>query len=176
MTETRLHRRTLIAAGVGSSASLLASASLRAAPQLDAASAVIDVNRADPIPIAVPDSTGHPLFARIAEVTNADRSPLSAAAARAIGDSVQRCWMFDAGAKDLRGLVVLLTVNTDEQGVVRDAEVAAPDKEKLSDPVFRAFADRAIRAVRSPQCANLPVPRSMLGQRQTFTFRFRPAE
>jgi hypothetical protein len=108
--------------------------------------------------------------------TGDDTSKLSAADARAIGDSVQRCWTFDAGAKDVNRLVVLLTVKTDEQGVARDAEVAPPDQGKLSDPVFRAFAERAVRAVRSPQCANLPVPRSMQGQRQTFTFRFRPGE
>ncbi len=71
MTETRLDRRMLLAAG---SASLLAPAALRAAPAPNAPSAVIDVNRAraDPIPIAVPDFGGDPLGARIAEVINAD--------------------------------------------------------------------------------------------------------
>jgi len=40
--------------------------------------------------------------------------------------------------------------------------------------VFRAFAERAVRAVLDPTCANLPLPRTMLGQRRTLDFRFRP--
>jgi hypothetical protein len=44
----------------------------------------------------------------------------------------------------------------------------------LGDPRFRAFAERAIRAVRNPRCASLPIPRSELGKIGTLTFRFRP--
>ena len=68
---------------------------------------------------------------------------------------------------------VMLTVRTDETGVARLAAVAPSDMGKLTDPVFRAFAERAVRAVLSAQCANLPLPRTMLGQSQTLTFRFR---
>jgi len=44
----------------------------------------------------------------------------------------------------------------------------------MSNPVFRAFAERAVRAVLSPQCANLPLPRAMLGQQRSLKFRFSP--
>ena len=39
---------------------------------------------------------------------------------------------------------------------------------------LRVFAERAVRAVLDPKCANLPLPQPMLGQTRMFTFRFRP--
>ena len=39
---------------------------------------------------------------------------------------------------------------------------------------LRVFSERAVRAVMDPNCANLPLPQTMLGQTRTFTFRFRP--
>jgi hypothetical protein len=69
---------------------------------------------------------------------------------------------------------VLLTVTTDASGTARVADVAPDDIGRMSDPVFRAFAERARRAVLNPQCANLPLPQQMLGSAHTFTFRFSP--
>jgi len=54
------------------------------------------------------------------------------------------------------------------------AKVTGGDVARLRDPVFRAFAERAIRAVLDPRCASLPLPRNMLGQPRTLTFRFSP--
>jgi hypothetical protein len=99
---------------------------------------------------------------------------LSADARRAIGDQVRECWTRDAGALNADQLQVHLQVTTDSAGVARVAVVAADDAGRMSDPVFRAFAERAIRAVRDPRCANLPLPQTMLGQNRTFDFRFRP--
>ena len=45
---------------------------------------------------------------------------------------------------------------------------------RLSDPVYRAFAERAVRAVLDPHCANLPLPQSMMGKINVLTFRFSP--
>jgi hypothetical protein len=95
---------------------------------------------------------------------------------RSIGDAVRRCWTYDPGARDVDRLQVVLTVRTDETGTARIAEIAPEDQGKLGNPVFRAFAERARRAVLSPQCANLPLPRAMLGQQRVLTFRFRPLE
>ena len=69
---------------------------------------------------------------------------------------------------------ILLTVTTDTDGVVRRAEVAAADQGRLLRPSLRAFAERAVRAVLSPACANLPLPPRMLGKVNVLTFRFRP--
>src|SRR5271157_4029987 len=69
---------------------------------------------------------------------------------------------------------VLLTVTTDPAGVARLAVVAGTDEARLSDPVFRAFAERARRAVLDPRCGRLPLPQSMLGRTNVVTFRFSP--
>ena len=92
----------------------------------------------------------------------------------AIGDRVRECWTKDAGALDLEKLTVQLIVTYDETGTVRLAEVGDADRGKMSDPRFRAFTERAIRASRDPRCAALPIPRNELGKIGTLTFRFRP--
>ena len=69
---------------------------------------------------------------------------------------------------------VLLTVTTDQAGVARLAVVAGADEGRLSDPVFRAFAERARRAVLDPRCAALPLPQTLLGKTNVLTFQFRP--
>jgi neural Wiskott-Aldrich syndrome protein len=69
----------------------------------------------------------------------------------------------------------MLKVTTDASGTARLAQVAPSDQGRAAgDPVFRAFAERAVRAVLDPACSNLPLPKSMMGANQTFTFRFSP--
>ena len=114
-----------------------------------------------------PNSGGNPLSDDTADLTLAQRG--------AIGDYVRRCWSTDPGMLDLDRMEVLLTVTTDAGGVVRRAAVASEDQGRVAgDMRLRVFSERAVRAVLDPSCANLPLPRSMLGQTREFTFRFRP--
>jgi hypothetical protein len=100
---------------------------------------------------------------------------LSATQRGAIGDKVRECWTKDAGALDLEKMQVLLLVTVDAQGMARQVDVAPEDAGKLGDPRFRAFAERAVRAVLDPRCATLPVPPALIaGGRGTLKFRFRP--
>jgi hypothetical protein len=104
-----------------------------------------------------------------------DTSALTLAQRGAIGDFVRRCWSTDPGMLDLDKMQVLLTVTTDGGGVVRRAVVADDDIGRVNgDPRLRVFAERAVRAVLDPNCANLPLPPPLLGQTRVFTFRFRP--
>jgi hypothetical protein len=103
-----------------------------------------------------------------------DTAALTADQRGAIGDHVRECWTKDAGALDVDKQRVLLTVTTDANGVARLAEVAGDDAGRMSDPRFRAFAERAIRAIRDPRCANLPLPNNVLGRINVLTFRFSP--
>lgn len=104
-----------------------------------------------------------------------DTSALSAAERGAIGDFVRRCWTTDPGMLDLDKMEVLLTVTTDGGGVVRRAIVAPEDTGRVAGNMrLRVFSERAVRAVMDPNCANLPLPPTLLGQTRTFTFRFRP--
>jgi hypothetical protein len=124
--------------------------------------------RARPNPRAggQPESGGNP--------TSNDTDALSAAQRGEIGARVRECWTKDSGARDLDKMSVVLTVVTDTTGTARIANVADEDRGKMSDPMFQAFAERAIRAVRDPRCASLPLPSQMLGRNNTLTFRFRP--
>jgi neural Wiskott-Aldrich syndrome protein len=101
-------------------------------------------------------------------------SRLSGADRNAIGNHVRPCWSIDAGAPGVDGFRVLLNVTTDASGTVRQATVASADQGKLSDPLYYAYAQRAIAAVENYQCATLPLPSYMLGHNQTFTFEFSP--
>jgi hypothetical protein len=124
--------------------------------------------RAKPNPRAggQPDSGGNP--------TSNDTDALSAAQRGEIGAHVRECWTKDSGARDLDKLSVVLNVVTDATGTARRAAVADEDRGKLSDPVFQAFAERAVRAVMDVRCATLPLPQQMLGKINNLTFRFRP--
>jgi len=100
---------------------------------------------------------------------------LSAAERGAIGDHVRECWTIDAGAEGIQTMKVLLTVQTDAAGTVRNAVIAGSDVGRAaSDPVFQAFAERAVRAVEDYRCATLPLPPALVGKPETFTFRFSP--
>ncbi|GAA5265820.1 hypothetical protein ACOSOMT5_P2247 [Acidiphilium sp. MT5] len=101
-------------------------------------------------------------------------SGLSSADRNAIASEVQPCWGIDAGLPGVSKLSVLLQVTTDQTGTVREAEVAPADQGKLGDPAYAAFAQRAVNAVKSYQCAKLPLPPYMLGAVHTFIFRFTP--
>ncbi|HEY0424789.1 MAG TPA: hypothetical protein VGC82_15825, partial [Rhodopila sp.] len=103
-----------------------------------------------------------------------DTAALTADQRGAIGDHVRECWTKDAGALDIDKQRVLLTVTTDATGIARKAEIAGDDIGRLSDPRFRAFAERARRAIMDPRCANLPLPNNVLGKVNILTFRFSP--
>jgi len=104
-----------------------------------------------------------------------DTGKLTGAQMAAIGDHVRECWTYDAGAKDVDQMRVNLLVTTDAQGVARVVHVVGNDAARMnSDPYFRAFAERAIRAVLDPHCANLPLPGKMLGQNRNLSFAFKP--
>jgi hypothetical protein len=101
-------------------------------------------------------------------------SHLSGADRNAIGAHVKPCFNVDAGAPGLDTFSVKLLVQTDSTGVIRTAVVSPDDQGKMSDPIFNAYAQRAIGAVLNYQCSDLSsvLPANMLGQNQTFLFNF----
>jgi neural Wiskott-Aldrich syndrome protein len=124
--------------------------------------------RYNPLQGGAPHGGGNP--------NNSDATAALTSAQRgAIGDQVRRCWTIDSAAENVQQMRVMLKVTTDASGTARLAQVAPSDQGRAAgDPVFRAFAERAVRAVLDPACSNLPLPKSMLGNNQTFTFRFSP--
>jgi hypothetical protein len=123
--------------------------------------------RSNPQAGGQPNGGGNPL--------GNDTAALTADQRGAIGDHVRECWTIDRGALGVDKMQVMLQVTTDQAGVARMAEVAGDDRGRIaSDPVFRAFAERARRAVLDPHCASLPLPPGMMGKVNVLTFRFSP--
>jgi hypothetical protein len=123
-------------------------------------------SRANPRAGGAPNGGGNP--------QGNDTAALSADQRGAIGDHVRECWTKDAGALDIDKERVMLTVTTDAAGIARKAVVTGSDEGRLGDPRFRAFAERAIRAIMDPRCANLPLPNNVLGKINVLTFQFSP--
>jgi hypothetical protein len=104
-----------------------------------------------------------------------DTASLNASQRAAIGAYVRRCWTYDPGAPDVSKLQVMLDVTTDASGVARIVHFDPSDRARMNaDPVFQAFADRARRAVLDPRCADLPLPRKLMGKVNVLRFRFSP--
>jgi len=122
--------------------------------------------RANPQAGGQPNSGGSP--------TSNDTAALSANQSIAIGDHVRECWTKDAGALDIDKQRVMLTVTTDADGTAHKAEIVGSDVGRMSDPRFRAFAERARRAILDARCAKLPLPSNALGRTNVLTFRFSP--
>ena len=106
-------------------------------------------------------------------VFSSSATATSAAPRGAIGDYVRRCWSTELGTPGWMEVLIMFT--THAAGVVRLAGVAPESAERVNaDPQLKRFAERAIRAVLDPNCANLPLSPPLLGQPRIFTFRFRP--
>ncbi len=94
---------------------------------------------------------------------------------RQIGDEVRNCYSEDTAAKDYAKYSTHMVVTVDAAGTARGAEFSPEDAGRMgTDPAFRAFAERARRAVLDSHCASLPVPRDLLGQVAQLKFVFRP--
>lgn len=104
--------------------------------------------------------------------TGIDNALLTASTRGAIGEKLRECWYKDGGALDIDKQLVHLRVTTDEQGVIRQADLTGTDASRVG--VARAFAERARRAALDPVCSKLPLPGGVLGQIRTFDITFRP--
>jgi outer membrane biosynthesis protein TonB len=95
---------------------------------------------------------------------------------RTIGDEVRRCYAEDTAAQYYASYSAVIVVTIDADGEARDVQLSPADQAHANaDAAFRAFAERAARAVLDPTCAKLPVPANLLGKpSQLLTFRFRP--
>jgi hypothetical protein len=103
-----------------------------------------------------------------------DNTSLNAVQRDAIGYQVRECWTRDAGALGAETFSVHLIVTTDAEGVARQAFIAPGDPAAPPGSPLHAFAERAVRAVLSPQCSALPLPPSMHGAIHHFDFIFKP--
>jgi hypothetical protein len=98
---------------------------------------------------------------------------LTAAERAGLADRIGECWAVDAGAPNLRDIVVELRVDVDAQGVVR---VVRPNGPVPSEPRARMVYEAARRALLDPRCNPLPLPPQRLAALRDTVFRFNPRE
>jgi hypothetical protein len=84
-------------------------------------------------------------------------SRLTASESDLIIQQIERCWVVPAGARDADNLVIEVKAAVNPDGTVRQATIVDTGR-YAADPVFRAAADSAKRAVLNPQCSPLHVP------------------
>jgi outer membrane biosynthesis protein TonB len=114
-----------------------------------------------------------------AEASSQPRAPLGAALTASeidlIRQQIERCWNIPEGARDDKDLVVEIRVFVDPDGNVRQAVIL--DQARLvNDPVFRAAADSARRALFNPQCRPLRLPPDKYEYWKEFVMDFSPKD
>lgn len=93
----------------------------------------------------------------------------------ALRRQIEQCWNPPIGARDAQSLVVEVIIDVNQDRTVANADVV--DKLRYaSDPFFRAAADSAIRAVRSPKCNPLALPEDKYEQWKRIDFTFDPRD
>lgn len=93
----------------------------------------------------------------------------------ALIEQLSHCWNMPAGVKDAQNLVVDLDVEVNPDRTV--ASVQIEDQGRLaSDPVFRAAAMSAARALRMPECTPLALPPDKYEQWKSMSLHFNPKE
>ncbi len=150
-----------------------------AAPQQDLLASVLkNVAKMKPVEgpkssDAKPDAKAAPQAASSGGSSLASRLMISEE--DALRRQIEQCWNPPVGARDAQNLIVEVAIDVNADRTVSNAEIV--DKSRYaSDPFFRAAADSAIRAVRSPKCNPLELPADKYEQWKHIDFTFDPRD
>jgi len=93
----------------------------------------------------------------------------------ALRSQLEKCWNVPFGAKGVEDVLVEVEITVGPDRTVRAAKIL--DKSRYSnDTFYRAIADSALRAVRSPICSPLNLPSDKYDLWKTITVRFNPKD
>ncbi|HEY7689470.1 MAG TPA: hypothetical protein VH835_12290, partial [Dongiaceae bacterium] len=85
---------------------------------------------------------------------------LSASELDAIRQQFKGCWDIDPGSPDIQNMRVEIVAEYNPDATVRRAEFADRNDVMSRGPIYRNFAERALRAVRNPRCNPVRFPPS----------------
>jgi hypothetical protein len=85
---------------------------------------------------------------------------LSASELDAIRQQFKGCWDIDPGSPDIQNMRVEIAAEYNPDATVRHAEFVNQAEVLSRGPVYRNFAERALRAVRNPRCNPVRFPAS----------------
>jgi outer membrane biosynthesis protein TonB len=93
----------------------------------------------------------------------------------ALRQQLQRCWNVPAGALNTKDLAVDIRVTMGPDAIVKQADIL--DASRMHrDAYFRTAAESAKRALFSPECTPLKLPKNSYAQWQTFVITFNPKD
>jgi hypothetical protein len=100
---------------------------------------------------------------------------MSAGEMDALIQQLSKCWNIPAGARDAQNLNVDIRVQVNPDRTVRATQIV--DMARYgSDPFFKAAADAALRALRSPACTPLALPPDKASVWKDMVIGFNPKE
>ena len=102
-------------------------------------------------------------------------SVVTASEVEGVRQKIRPCWNFPAGVKDQDTLIVTLVVQMNQDGTPVKAELKDTSR-YYSDPLFRAAADAAQRAILNPRCQPWPLSPEKFNAWRTITFNFDPRD
>lgn len=85
---------------------------------------------------------------------------LSASELDAIRQQFKGCWDIDPGSPDIQNMRVEIAAEYNPDATVRHADFANRSEVMSRGPIYRNFAERALRAVRNPRCNPVRFPAS----------------
>ena len=101
--------------------------------------------------------------------------PLAISEIDLIRQQIRECWSLPAGAKDAENLSIEIRMAMNPDATVREARIL--DQGRLhSDPLFRAAAESALRAVLNPRCNPLKLPLEKYNQWRNMILIFDPRD
>jgi hypothetical protein len=89
-------------------------------------------------------------------------------------EQINRCWTAPSAVKDAQNLIVVLSVTVNPDRTVSAIQVE--DQGRMGDPVFRAAAMAAQRALRMPECQVLDLPPDKYQDWQDLELTFDPTK
>lgn len=93
----------------------------------------------------------------------------------ALREQLSKCWNFPAGARDAQNLNIEIRIQVNPDRTVRSTAIV--DMARYgSDPFFKAAADSAVRALRSPACTPLALPPDKASLWKEMTVNFNPKD
>lgn len=91
-----------------------------------------------------------------------------------VRQKIRPCWNTQGGARD-QAMIITLIVEMNQNGTPVKAELRDTGRYN-SDPVFRAAADAAHRAIMNPRCQPWPLSPEKFTSWKTITFNFDPRD
>ncbi len=102
-------------------------------------------------------------------------SQMSAGEMDALIQQLSKCWNIPAGARDAQNLNVDVRIQVNPDRTLRSATIVDQARYN-SDGFFRAAADSAMRALRSPACSPLALPPDKASLWKDMVIGFNPKE